>query len=372
MTTTLFVRSRHTAALFTLSPMLLLAACGGKGGAPAATVEPGVEVATENITVVDSAQVESGPTLSGSLQPERAAQLRAQVAGTVLALYVEEGATVAAGSPVAMIDTTAIAESVRSARSLERSAVSAFEMATRNEERSTALHKAGAIADRDLETAHSMRLSAEANVADAKSRVASAEKQMTNATLRAPFAGVVSERPVSAGDVVQVGGAIATVVDPSLLKLEASVAAENAGSMKAGAKVAFSVNGYPARTFHGTIARINPAVDPVTRQIRLYVQVPNADHALAAGLFAEGRVAVTSAHGLAVPLSAIDAKATITSVKRLRGGKVESVPVTLGIRDELAMMVEVTKGLTRGDTLLVGSALGTPVGAPVRITRGDN
>lgn len=363
--------SIRTRALL-VSNVLVLAACGGRKtvDTPEAA-PPTATVSAENVMIVDSGLVEKGPSLSGSLAPERSAQLRAQVGGTLLSLPVDEGAAVSAGQVVALIDTASLAESARSARSQLASAQLAADVARRNYERSGTLHAAGAIADRDLEVAHNQSVAADAGLADAKSRVTSAEKQLANAQVRAPFAGVVSERPASSGDVVQVGSAILTIVDPSQLQLEASVPADQLSSIQRGAKVEFAVTGYPGRSFSGTIARINPTVDPATRQVRLYVSVPNANRTLVAGAFAEGRVAVTSVRGLTVPLNAIDSKATVPSVKRIRNGVVESVPVTLGIRDDVAERVEVTRGLSPGDTLLIGGVLGTPVGTPIRVLQAN-
>ncbi|MEO5798626.1 MAG: efflux RND transporter periplasmic adaptor subunit [Gemmatimonadales bacterium] len=364
-------RSIFRAALRAAPVMLLLAACGGKAKSGAPAEVPPVQVSSDNVTVVDSSRLESGPALSGSLEAERAAQLRAQVGGAVLALYVDQGAAVHAGQALALIDTSAIAESARSARSALRSAQASADVAKRNAERSDALHQAGAIADRDLEAARSSAVAADANLADARSRLASAEKMLSNATIRAPFNGIVSERPASVGDVVQPGSPVLTVVDPSLLKLEASVPAEDIAALKAGSKVEFTIQGSADKTFTGKISRINPAVDPATRQVRVYVSVANTEHALVSGLFAEGRVALKSLYGLAIPFTAIDQRATTPSVKRVRGGKVESVPVTLGLRDELAEQVQVLSGVSKGDTLLIGGVLGTPAGVMLRITRRD-
>jgi hypothetical protein len=105
--------------------------------------------------------------------------------------------------------------------------------------------------------------------------------------------------------------------------------------------------------------------------VRVYVSVPNSGNALVSGLFAEGRVALSSVRSLAIPFTAVDQAATTPSVKRVRGGKVESVPVTLGLRDELAELVEVKSGLTKGDTLLIGGVIGTPAGTMLRIVRRD-
>ncbi|MGH7581917.1 MAG: efflux RND transporter periplasmic adaptor subunit, partial [Gemmatimonadales bacterium] len=344
-----------------------IVACGGRKPAPAAATPPTI-VSSENVAVVDSGLVESGPPLSGSLEPVRAAQLRAQIGGTLDAVYVNEGSAVAAGAPVALIDTTAIAESVRSARAQLTSATLAADVARRNYERSQTLHTAGAIADRDLEVAHTQAVAAEAGAADAQSRLATSQQQFEQARIRAPFTGVVSERPANSGDVVQSGTLIATIVDPAELQLEASVPAEQVGAIKPDTKVEFAVSGYGDRRFTARIARINPTVDPTTRQVRLYVTVANGDRALVAGAFADGRVVLSSARSLTVPVAAIDSKVGLTAVKRLRNGVIEAVPVTLGVLDDLAGRVQVLSGLSLGDTVLIGGVLSTPAGTPVRVS----
>ncbi len=358
-----------------LAPLAVLAtAACSKPAADESAPEPPVQVAADQVAMVDSLEVESGPALSGTLTAERTAQVRSQMSGTVLVLYVKEGQAVSAGQAIALIDTTVAAEQARSARSALRSAQVQSQLATRNAERAATLLKAGAIADRDEEGARAQAQSAAAAVADATSRLASAEKLLRDGTVRAPFAGVISELPVSAGDVVQggAGGAtlLATVVDPSELTLEASVPAEHLGAIKRGAQVEFTLNGMSTKVVTGTVARINPTVDPTTRQVRIYIVVPNRNQALASGLFAEGRVTVEATRALAVPISALDPRATTPSVKRLKGGKVELVPVTLGLRDALRERVVVT-GVARGDTVLLGGAIGTPTGSLVRITRAD-
>jgi RND family efflux transporter MFP subunit len=363
-------RLRHIIAAL-IVPLLALQACG-KAAPSDASADTAVLVVSQNIAVVDSELVESGPTLSGTLDAERAAQIRAQLGGAVLALYVEKGARVEAGALLVLIDTLVPAEQVRSARSQLRSAQAGADVAKKNWERADALHTAGAIADRELEAAHSQSLAADANVADASSRLASAANQRANAVVRAPFAGTVSERPVNTGDIVQPGSALLTLVDPSMLILEASVPAENLATIKLGTKVEFAVTGVTDGRLTGRIARVNPSVDAVTRQAKLYIQVPNPGRSLATGLFAEGRVAVTSSRQLAIPISAIDAREATPSVKRVRGGKVELVKVTLGTRDDLSEHVAVSAGLARGDTVLIGGLLDTPVGSPVRVTRADH
>lgn len=357
--------------------VMLAAACGGgaaeEESAEAPAAPPPMQVAPQNMATVDSFRIESGPSLSGTLVAERTAQLRPQASGAVLSVRVRAGDRVAAGQTIAVIDTLVLAEQARSARLGLSSAELAAETAERNLARNTQLHAAGAVAERDLEAARNQAAQSRAMLEEARAHAASAAKLLDNAVVRAPFSGVVSELPVSVGDVVQMGGSlVAVVVDPASLELEASVPASYYASLKPGSRVEFTVASHPGKVFSGTVARVNPAVDATTGQLLLYVRVPNGDRTLASGLFAEGRVAIQAVRGLAIPIAALDARSSSTSVKRIRGGKVEVVAVTLGLRDELADRVEVTSGLSRGDTVLVGAAIGTPAGASVRFGAQDN
>jgi RND family efflux transporter MFP subunit len=159
-----------------------------------------------------------------------------------------------------------------------------------------------------------------------------------------------------------------TLVDLRTLRLEATVPVEELGRLRGGSPVEFGVSGFDRR-FTGRIERINPAVDPATRQVRIYVNVPNVEQSLVAGLFAEGRVATDARRAVAVPVSAIDRRGTSPVVHRIQAGKVDVVPVQLGVRDEALDLVEVAAGVAQGDTVLMGSAQGITQGSPVRVTR---
>jgi membrane fusion protein, multidrug efflux system len=349
--------------------VLLIAtdACRDHAGDPAAAAEQPLQVGRENIVVAATGEIRSGPAISGSLLAEREATLRAEVGGGVTDVRVDQGQPVSSGQLLLKLDDRAIRDGYDAARSALRTAESAAELAGRNADRAAALSQAGAIAERELENAQWNQTSAAAQLADARTRLAQAEKQLAKTELRAPFAGVVSERPVHVGDIVQTGAVLVTIVDPSRLKLEAAVPAERLGQLKPGVPVEFTVNGVPGKTFGGRVARVNPAVDPATRQIRITVVVPNPDRSLVVGLFAEGRVAVESRQGITLPVSAVDERGLSPTVFRLRASRVEKVAVTLGIRDEIAERVEVASGVAVGDTLLLGSAQGISEGSVVRV-----
>jgi membrane fusion protein, multidrug efflux system len=363
-------RFTRASLVLLVSALALYGACSGSNASdqPAAEV-PEVNLRPDNVAVAAAREISSGPSISGTLAAIRDATLRAEVAGIVTGTAVEEGQQVQAGQVLVRLDDSAIRDAVLSARSSQRTANEAVVVAKRNAERAERLTQAGAMAERDLEQARWTAMNAEAGLADATARLSSAEKQLAKTVVRAPFAGVVSERPVNAGDVVQVGNPVATVVDPRSLRLEATVPVSALTVLKVGTSVDFEVSGYEGKRYTGRVERINPMLDPATRQVRIHVAIPNVTGRLVAGLFAQGRVAIDQRTALAVPISALDLKTPTPSVRRLRGGRVELVAVELGLQDDVMQVVEIKAGLAAGDTVLVGPAAAVAVGTPVRIVK---
>ncbi len=362
-----------------ISPRLLPLALGlaglslvgcGKKAAEAPSAPPVVNIGQESVTVLQPVELTDGPTLSGSLTAERQATLRAEVAGKVLSISVEQGQKVGRGAQIMRLDATAITDQATSARATIMAAQSNLDLAQTNEQRMSRLAAAGAVAQSQLDAARTQTAAARGQLAQARAGLAGAQKQVGNTTIQAPFAGVVSERTVSVGDIVQPGTALATVIDPSSLRLEASIPAAQLSRVKIGDAVSFTVTGYGDRTFTGKISRINPAADPATRQVRLYIDIPNSGNTLVAGLFAQGRVASQTRTAVAVPQNAVDQRGIEPTVNRLRGGMVQKVAVALGIVDEATEQVEITKGLAAGDTVLIGAAQGIADSTRIRVTTG--
>ncbi|HEX7238880.1 MAG TPA: efflux RND transporter periplasmic adaptor subunit [Longimicrobiaceae bacterium] len=353
-----------------LAVAVLAAGCGGGEADTADAKEPAVVVLSpENVLVVQAEQLRSGPPISGNLTAERSAAVRAEMGGAVLQVMAEPGQAVSRGQVLARIDDAALRDAVISAQSAVRSASTSLDLARRNTERSARLAQAGAIADRDLETARSQQALSQSQLAEARARLAQAQEQAGKTTIRSPISGVVSERPVNAGDVVAPGAALFTVVDPGSMRVEASVPAARLGEIRMGAPVRFTVSSYPGRTFEGKVQRINPAADVATGQVPVLVSIPNTGGALVAGLFAEGRIASVERQAILVPATAVDQRGTSPGVLRIRAGRVERVPVQVGETDSETERVEIVSGLAAGDTILTGAAVGTTPGTQVTVGR---
>jgi membrane fusion protein (multidrug efflux system) len=341
---------------------------GGDANADTSALETATLVGPENVIVVKAQELRTGPTLSGTIEAEQAATVRAEINAAVVQTYAEPGQRVAAGTAIVRLNDIAIRDQALSTRAGVATAQNAYDIAKRELERAEALEKAGAIATRDLERARNGLLGAETQLANARAMNASAANQLSHTVLRAPFAGVVSARPVNAGDVVSPGTAAFTVVDPTTLRLEASVPAEALAHVRVGLPVEFTVAGYASQRFTGRVSRVNPTADPATRQVRIIATIPNSGQALVGGLFAEGRVASETRTAPVVPISAVDERGVRPSVMRIKNGKVEKVEIELGLRDMQTEMVEARTGVTPGDTILLGTARGLTPGTPVKVS----
>ena len=339
---------------------------GDANAEPAGTES--VVIGPENIVIVSEQEIRTGPALSGALAPEREATVRAELSAPVVETLIDQGQRVAAGQLLIRLDDTAIRDQALSARSAVTTAQANLTVAQNDEGRNEALLKAGAIAERAVEQSRAQVTGARAQLATAQAQAASAEKMLSNTRITAPFAGIVSARPVNAGDVVSPGTALVTVVDPSTMRLEASVPAEALSAVRLGAPVDFSVTGYPNRHFTGRVTRVNPIADPATRQVRIIASLPNTGGTLVGGLFAEGRVSSESHRAPIVPQSAVDERGLRPSVVRLKNGRTEKTEVSLGLRDAASETIEVTQGVAAGDTVLLGAARGISAGTPVRVS----
>jgi RND family efflux transporter MFP subunit len=341
--------------------------CKAEAEKPAVSSPPAVQIGSENVVTVQKDTIVVGPIVSGELKPEREATLRAEVGGSMLEVSVLEAQAVTLGAVLGRIETRTLDEARQSAASAVRSAENQLTVARREAERTEKLASAGALATRDVDTAHNSVSSAEALLADAKSRLAAAERSLGDTVIRAPFTGIVSKRAVNVGDVVSPGTELFTIIDPSSMRLEGSVPSDDLKTLRVGVTVAFTVRGYD-KPFQGHIERIAPQADATTRQVPIYVTIPNVGGRLLAGLFAEGRVVSQSAEGLVVPSNAVNTTDTAAPwVLLVKDGRTEKTTVTLGLADPRSERVQIVAGLADGDTLLRGAAQGITPGTKVQV-----
>ena len=320
----------------------------------AAASAPVLLLSPEDLRTVAAGAGGGGSVITGSVQPEKRADLRAEVAGIVMQLLKDNGEAVKRGDLLVRLDDTSIRESLQSADAGARAAQQAFDQAQRQVERLKTLQAQGMTSVQALDDAEGRRNAAQSELVAARSRVVAAQQQLRRTEVRAPFDGVVSDRKASVGDTAQVGKELLKVIDPRSMRFEGLVSADRMGEVKVGQRVSFRVNGVEGVDFAGKVQRVDAAANSVTRQVEVLVSFDDAAKApRVAGLYAEGRI---EGGGGAVPMlaeGAIVRRGDAAQVWRIgKDGKLARAPVQLGERDARSGEWRLLGGLAEGDVIL--------------------
>jgi membrane fusion protein (multidrug efflux system) len=295
-------------------------------------------------SVVDAVRV------TGRIEAVQAVDLRPDEQGRVTELLFQEGDAVEAGTPLVRIDDAML-------RAQAERATADRDLALQQLERVRRLRAENAASPADLE-----RVEAAARSADAS--LAVLQLQIERSTVRAPFAGVVGQRFVSAGDYVTTGTRLLTLqtMDPQRAVIE--VPERHAAQLRRGQAVEFTVAAQPGRTFHALVDFIDPVVQPTSRTIVVKGRAPNPDHRLKAGMFIEARLATaTRGDAIVVREDAIQPLRTANVVWAVADGKASRRVVQLGSRSQ--GVVEIVSGVQAGEQVVVGGLERMAEGMPV-------
>lgn len=192
-----------------------------------------------------------------------------------------------------------------------------------------------------------------------------ARAAISDRVIRAPFGGWVSLRTVSPGAIVTAGTAIATVSDISRIKLDFTVPETRLSGIREGQVIRAVSAAWPDRPFNGTIATIDPVIDPATRAVRVRAILPNLDRALKPGMLLTVSVVSRQRQSLALPELAVIGDGDARYAFVLEGRKAKRVKVETGIRQN--GMVEIVGGLKAGQQVVTDGVVKLSDGAPVRL-----
>jgi RND family efflux transporter MFP subunit len=309
-------------------------------------------VSPEDVLTVQSSALANGPVITGSIQPERKADLRAEVSAVVLQVLKENGDPVKRGDVLVKLDETSIHDSLLSAQEALRAATQALEQSQRALARLKTLRESGMTSAQALDDAEVRRNSAQSELSAARARVVAAQQQVTRTVVRAPFDGIVSDRKVSPGDTAAIGKELLKVIDPTSMRFEGRVSADKIAAVKVGQPVMFRVNGYGEQKFSGIVKRIDPTANDITRQVEVLVGFAGENRPRVAGLYAEGRIDAELSDALTLPESAMVKAGDKTYAWKVKGGQLAKIDLTVGTRDPRTGNFEISKGLVAGDTVL--------------------
>lgn len=330
-----------------------------------------VTLAASDVATVERRMLERGIAITGDLRPIERVEIRARLEGDVLSVHAREGQRVGAGTVLAVFESLQEESARQSAEADRIAARTEVSTAQWNYDQSKELFREGAIPERDLRAAEQQLASARARLAAAEARMRTALNSFRDTRVTAPVTGVIEQRTVSPGEHVSRGAPLFTLVRNDVLELAAAVPAAQAGSVQVGQTIRFNAGN---RAVIGRVARVSPTIDPASRSVTVYVQVPNRDGSLRGGTFATGRLVVTQdSSAIVVPAAAIRFRANAQDpfVYRITAGALEQAAVRVGYADESAGIVEIVEGLNAGDRIVVGNVGTLGRGMKVQIVGGE-
>ena len=327
-----------------------------------------ISLGNEDVLQVGTSEHGTGPVISGSLQPEIRADLRAEVAAMVIKVHKENGELVRKGDLLVSLDSSVLRDNLNSAEESMRAAAQSLDGAERQYQRIKSLQAQGMVSLQGLEESENKRNSAQSEFVASKARVAAAKQQLDRTEVRAPFQGVVSARKASAGDTAQIGKELIQVIDPSSMRFEGQVSADQMNSLKVGQRVNFRINGVAQSGdqlgSRGTIKRIDGAANPVTRQVSVIVEIAGKDRPPVVGLFAEGVIETSTKSALMVSESSLRREGDKVFAWVLDGNKIVKRHVQLGDRDTRLGEWVVSSGLVAGEKILRNTSSSLKDGQP--------
>lgn len=243
---------------------------------------------------------------TGSLVPVQGADLTTEVSGVVTEIHFKSGDWVEAGAPLLFLDTT-----------IERGELARLqaqlELAELNRKRVAELYERSTVSKSEYDTAVAETRSAQAAVDAQAGRLAQRE-------LRAPFAGRLGIRQANVGEYLREGTRVVTLQSLDPIDVDFSVPERFLGTISAGYPVTITTAAYPDQVVSGEVLAVEPQVNPATRNFLLRARLPNPDHHLLPGQFAQVRVGLPGeTEVVAVPRTAIHYSSYGTSVFVVQG-----------------------------------------------------
>ena len=348
-------RSASMTRPFMLALILALTACKGGGDGKGANGKPGADKAPEAVPVevanATRRSIAASYNGTAALEPRGEAQVVAKTSGIALQVLTEVGQQVKAGQPLVRIDsdraTLQLAQSDAQVRKLEA-----------NFARSQQLASQKMVSANDLD-----QLRYDLENARASNRLARLELSYT--TVKAPISGVIAERSIKPGNLVQINTPLMRIVDVSRLEATLNAPEREIETLKAGQAVQLAVDALPGKSFEGRIDRVSPVVDSGSGTFRV-VCAFDGGGVLQPGMFARIRINYDQrANALVIPRNALLEDGSEPAVYMVRDGKATRVALKLGNID--GEWVEVLGGLKEGDPVVVAGKSALREGSAVQV-----
>lgn len=305
--------------------------------------------------VVATARVQSvAETLSlvGSLAANESVELKAEIDGVIQDIRFKEGERVKKGDLLVVLDESKLAAAVTEGEAN-------FKLSQANFDRAKQLLKDKLISQQEFD-----QTAATFSVNEAGLELK--RRELKDTRIFAPFAGTISARTVSPGQVITKSTTLTWLIDLDPVKAEVNVPERFLGQLKTGQKIEFAVAAFPDRKFSGEVYFVSPFVDNATRTAQVKARIPNPDGLLKPGMFASMDLTLTlRSEAVVIPESALMQSGDRTTVYVVDAAQTAQIrPVKPGVR--MAGIVEIEQGVKAGEVVIAEGLQKTRPGGPVK------
>ncbi len=338
-----------------------LSSCSNERHTQAASPEP---VTSVPIIVVQKTTVPDWLEAVGTVRAAQTTQVASQMMGNIIEIRAHEGDRVGSGQILASIDDSqpraAVEQATAAVIAAEKevcAADSSFALAEATLKRYQQLYEKKSVSPQEFDEIRARYLSAEARREMARAGQAQAVAMLTQARtsfgytrIRAPFAGVVTEKKLDAGTLASPGVPVFTIEDTRSYRLEAAVDESDIRLVGVGQTVLVLLDALGNTELSGKVVQIVPAADPASRSFLVKTELP-ADPRLRSGLFGRARFSRGERSALTVPLAAIFERGQLQGVYVVGLNRIAELRyVTLG--KAVGQQVEVLSGLQAGEKVV--------------------
>ncbi|CAB3788605.1 efflux RND transporter periplasmic adaptor subunit [Paraburkholderia fynbosensis] len=330
--------------------------------------------AIQYVNVVSPKQTEGGGNtlLPGTLRGYVESPIYARSTGYLLHWYADIGARVKQGQLLAELDTPEIDQELAQALAQRQQISSSLGLAKSSLERWQQLRQRDAVSQQELDERQSTYTQDVANLAAADANVKRLQQLESFKRIVAPFAGVVTQRNVDVGDLIDAGSgtsrALFALAQSDPLRVYVQLPQAYAQNVSVGQKVVVTQAELPGQQFHGTVTHISGAIDVPTRSLQIEVTLPNPDDKLRPGAYVQVAVPAAAHAQLSVPGNALLFRAEGPRIAVVDAkGNVELRKVV--IARDLGQTLEIESGIGTGDRIIINPSDSIADGDHVQVTQ---
>ena len=288
--------------------------------------------------------------VTGNLAPHDMVRIAPEIAGRIISLSFTEGARISQGQVIAKLDDSELQAQLTKLKAL-------LALAETNAKREKSLLLGGGTSQELFERAENNVTTILADIAVVKSAIA-------KTSIKAPFSGTIGIKQLSKGSYVSPGSVITELVNTQPIRIEASIPERHGMHLKKGMTIQFRQAG-DATMHEAVIHAINPLIDNTTRTIGIVALNKNLRNEFKPGAFAEVILPMSNPE----PAILIPNEAAVPDIRGqrvfiLRNGKAIPQPIVTGMRTDASL--EILKGISIGDSLIISGASLVKPNAPVK------